>query len=574
MRSTRYAAALAAALLLAACGGGGGSTVSAPPNPSPPPADQIAEQPEKQRQPTGRLRFPIDLCDHPTVCLPRHDNVQASVSDTGLNLNGLYDPGADPAHRSISQRIGLLDSFGDAQHGPINLGRYLTDPALIQCSGDACSFAADAYTPFVMIGAEQNFTDWGYVDGPGGPDGPAVHQARESIRNLPIVAAEPDLDIRYGRVNDGAGTTEIRRFFRQWMQDAIEESYLGDPNLHHKALRYRTPPQVRLIGSPTELEVKETIAAVQTINSGLPEAFKLTIGETLAGVSFPENRSAWNRDNVIAIEYADLPDGESVRTGGHSLAFTDNEYRPDGSIVWSYVRMWRAVDGNLERHVMLPVLVHELAHALGFAGHINGFLIRSILRENFGPEVFRPIDREALRVLYNRLEPGEAYPFSLGPWASDSLHVHGNTEHAGFGVALRNGYAEPWAYGDLPDGYLAENPALSGSISWSGTLLGLTPAARSVRGAAELTVNLDTMTGRTDFTNLESWADAPGTAGTGTPWSDGALRYTIAVFGNAFRETGGDDGRLTGSFTGQYHEGAAGTLERSDLTAAFGAVRH
>ena len=42
---------------------------------------------------------------------------------------------------------------------------------------------------------------------------------------------------------------------------------------------------------------------------------------------------------------------------------------------------------------------------------------------------------------------------------------------------------------------------------------------------------------------------------------------------NAFRETGGDDGLLTGIFTGANHEGAAGTLERDDLTAAFGAAR-
>ena len=560
MRSPICVAALIAIALLSEEGGAlplaSVPTVSAPTN-------------DNDRQDTGRLRFPIDLCDHSAVCLERHDNIQASLRETGLNLNGLYDPAAEPSLRGLSQRVGLLDSFDDALHGPINQGHYLTDPALIQCAGDTCHFAANSYTPFVMIGTEQNFTDWGYVEG---PQDLALHQTRESIGNLPIVATEPDIDIRYGRVNDGAGVAEIRRFFRQWMKDAIEEGYLGDPNLYYKALRYRTPPEVRLIGSPTELEVRETIAAVQTINSGLPEAFKLTIGETLSGLSFPENRAAWNRENVIAIEYADLPGG-NVRAGGESIAFTDNEYRSDGSIAWSYVRMSRASDLNFERHVMLPALVHELAHALGFAGHVDGFLIRSILREALGPEAFRPIDREAMRVLYGRLEPGDSYPFSFGPWASDSLHIHGNTEHAGFGVALRNGYAEPWAYGDLPDGYLADNPALSGSASWSGTLLGLTPAARSVRGAADLTVAIDTMRGQADFTNLESWAGAPGKAGTGTTWGDGDLGYTIAVSGNAFRETGGDAGRLTGSFTGRNHEGAAGILERGDLTAAFGGTR-
>ena len=41
----------------------------------------------------------------------------------------------------------------------------------------------------------------------------------------------------------------------------------------------------------------------------------------------------------------------------------------------------------------------------------------------------------------------------------------------------------------------------------------------------------------------------------------------------ARRETGGDAGRLTGLFTRAAHEGAAGTLERSDLTAVLGASR-
>lgn len=51
----------------------------------------------------------------------------------------------------------------------------------------------------------------------------------------------------------------------------------------------------------------------------------------------------------------------------------------------------------------------------------------------------------------------------------------------------------------------------------------------------------------------------------------GGTVYTIAVTDNAFRETGGDDGTLTGIFTGAHHEAAAETLERSEPTAAFGA---
>ena len=106
-------------------------------------------------------------------------------------------------------------------------------------------------------------------------------------------------------------------------------------------------------------------------------------------------------------------------------------------------------------------------------------------------------------------------------------------------------------------------------------LLGISPDAAAVAGDAEIGVNLATLAGRMDFTNLETWAarTAPGEAGTGTRWLDGDLGYTIAVRGNTFRETGGDDGRVTGIFVGREHEGATGTLERSDLTAAFGAAR-
>lgn len=55
---------------------------------------------------------------------------------------------------------------------------------------------------------------------------------------------------------------------------------------------------------------------------------------------------------------------------------------------------------------------------------------------------------------------------------------------------------------------------------------------------------------------------------------NGDLRYFIAVRGNTFRETGGDEGILTGIFVGRNHEGATGTLERTDLVGAFGGIRN
>lgn len=122
---------------------------------------------------------------------------------------------------------------------------------------------------------------------------------------------------------------------------------------------------------------------------------------------------------------------------------------------------------------------------------------------------------------------------------------------------------------------LAQNGGLAGTVSWSGVLLGFTPSRAAVAGDAEISVVMSSLRGRAECTNLESWGPnaAPGVAGTGTVWLDGNLGYSIAVKGNTFREMGGDGGRLTGIFVGRDHEGVAGTLERGDLTAAFGASR-
>ena len=145
----------------------------------------------------------------------------------------------------------------------------------------------------------------------------------------------------------------------------------------------------------------------------------------------------------------------------------------------------------------------------------------------------------------------------------------------GFGAALRNGLAQPWAAGPAPGSALGDNPALSGEARWSGRLLGLTPLAETVAGAAELTVDLDTLSGALDFSGLERWAAdaAPGAAGSGTVWGGGRLGYAIEVRGNGFARTGGDAGTVTGGFFGPAHESMGGVVVRADLSAGFGGRR-
>ena len=309
--------------------------------------------------------------------------------------------------------------------------------------------------------------------------------------------------------------------------------------------------------------------AVEEINRSLPEDLQIQIGGTIGDfaygtidITFLSCAEYGRCDRAAATTYANVrSDADGVQVGRRAdMAFArgTNSYRDD----------WQAS----------VLMAHELLHAIGIDNHVSA-RFDSIMQEgdhyaHATPSILTPLDREAVNALYRLLEPGDG-PGDFGPWSSFSLHIAGNAQYSNFGVAHRNGYAEPWAHGPAPNVALADNRSLSGSAMWNGSLLGLTPTAEAVAGDAEISVTLATMTGRADFTSLEAWSAnaVPGAAGTGTQWLDGDLGYTIAVDKATFRETGGDNGRLTGIFTGANHEGAAGTLERSDLTAAFGASR-
>lgn len=442
--------------------------------------------------------------------------------------------------------------------------------------------------------------------------GPGVYQEKDREDGTPESFGEwRGYEARYGRLNDGAGPDKLSRYFSEIQSDMFLAGRKG-------AVRYKTPPEVRLLGSPTHTETQDTIAAVQALNVGLPSSAKVRIGEPLPDVSFADaiNHPQFSErvaeaalENVIHIEFLDaFEDPEDKR------AFAFSQFREDNSIAYSYIPVSRENPGGKYGNYLSwgATLVHELLHTVGMYGHVDTYAFNSSI-SNFGvPGTLTPVDREALRVLYGRLQPRDPWtdPAGLGPWTAESLHFHANGPFAGFGVTLRNGYAEPWAYGFLPapktqpsdyrsEVFLIDNPTLSGTVTWNGTLLGVSPlgnepddtkrAFASVAGDAQISVNLDNLTGRADFTNLEAWdpnpqavageewayfaTPFPGEPQTGRTWGDGDLNYDIAVQNNGFRQIGGDDGILSGHFTGHDHEGAAGTLERSDLTAAFGAER-
>ena len=239
------------------------------------------------------------------------------------------------------------------------------------------------------------------------------------------------------------------------------------------------------------------------------------------------------------------------------------------------------------KNYTLYVLVHELIHAIGMNGHSDPTRFpHSVMHAVYGGDsqehILFAVDREALLASYSVLEPGASAAQiveDLGPWDDTSMHLRGDIGISGgevaFGVASRNGLTQPWAFGPTPWTNLADNPILSETVSWSGRLLGFTPSIEAVGGAAELAVELGTLDGQLDFTNLEHWGAnlAPGPVGSGRTWGDGDLQYWVNVRGNTFVQTGGDEGTVTGAFFGATHEAMGGVLERTDLTAGFGGTR-
>ena len=129
----------------------------------------------------------------------------------------------------------------------------------------------------------------------------------------------------------------------------------------------------------------------------------------------------------------------------------------------------------------------------------------------------------------------------------------------GYGVDYGNGLAVPWIRMDGTTSYGAP----SQSAVWRGHLVGMTPNGQPVDGDAAIRVNVASMSGTASFTDIEHH-------GTDRPWHGGDLAYTIQVTGATYHDSSGE---LAGRFMGYDHDRTAGTIDRADLAAAFGASR-
>ena len=379
-----------------------------------------------------------------------------------------------------------------------------------------------------------------------------------------------------GRVRDGESAERVNDF----LDKQAVVSLSGTPGIKYIGL-FKHKPVIRIRETTSDRYIDDVVRTVQLINTVLPYDKRITVSPLRAPHPGPAEYSSWDLyipDGQIFVGVAPQstwpqPETPPIRVAG--VLF--------GGVDQSYIWVNTSVTGGNTNYLM-KVLAHEIFHALGMYAHIELDDYRSVMnirsRINFGPYVLQQIDRDALYAFYGRLNPDAAghaayNPNSLGPWTDVSFHLRGDMEDVSFGVSSRNGLLQPWAFGPSPAMNLSDNQALSGSVSWTGRLLGFTSNSESLAGAADLTINLSTLRGRVDFTNLEHWGvnAAPGAIGSGTRWNDGDLRYGIVVRGNSFVQTGGDAGEVTGMFYGAEHQAMGGVVERADMSAGFGGVR-
>ena len=250
-------------------------------------------------------------------------------------------------------------------------------------------------------------------------------------------------------------------------------------------------------------------------------------------------------------------------------------------------------DGVAEDNADLQAAItRELLRAYGIVVHAEDatFPDSTRLLSSAHP-VYLSLDGEtllAITTLTPGTEVGDLTPTTLGSWDETTFHLLGELDIAegqaiAFGAGFRNALGKPWGHGPVPETTLADNADLEGTATWEGYLLGFANDGNTVTGKAEIVINFTprTPTGTASFTDLETWGitSHPGASGDGTDWTGGDITYNIEIVKvgtfEGFKSSPGNAGfsEVSGAFVGSNHEGVVGTVERSDLSAGFGATR-
>ena len=338
-------------------------------------------------------------------------------------------------------------------------------------------------------------------------------------------------------------------------------------------------PTVRVWSNATADQHRMTAKAVDMINDWLPVEHRMVMGApTALRTDFELDVPAG--EIHVSFDY----DGDGGQSRYHESCC--NLHTDDVPYMISNLVL---IDPNASWHNTFGLIVHELVHAMGIPGHVfEGRHPTSLMPDGAyrdGPlpdEADLPdlprLDGEALMTAYALYDDGETdrdinYA-SLGAWAQTIPVISGEISTTGgdvsFGAEYRQQWTRAWDEGPVPATTLAAS-SLRGTATWTGAMVGYTDRGQETTGDAGIEVNLSSMRGSAEFTDIE--AD-------GSPWAFGRdLSTRIAVSGNHIESTqGGPWVGFDAQFRGSGHEAVTGAfrwerLDTGNLTAAFGAHR-
>ena len=228
-----------------------------------------------------------------------------------------------------------------------------------------------------------------------------------SFSDLPAISERGDIEVRHGRLSDGAGRSAVT----EYLSDA-SQGYASVP-------RWQSLPEVRLVGTSTAAERQRLIAAMQLVNAALPEDAKLTLGI-----------SSQPRDEGIDVEFVDCWGARHTCGGGTAAASTPAWIRNAGDgdrMMDAHVYFSRETFSYGDDRQTVILLAHELMHALGISNHVSPDFVT--IMEGTGAihhaeqagqpqplSLLYSVNREALRVLYGRMwtPPSDASVFRSG----------------------------------------------------------------------------------------------------------------------------------------------------------------
>ena len=394
-----------------------------------------------------------------------------------------------------------------------------------------------------------------------------------------------------GNTNDGVSSTRLGLYQHQVQNPSYQDTGSGDRPM----LRFRVRPTWRHYVDLNNRElyseriVEFAFDAVRLVNEALPANRKIrVVRDDTMPIGDPEALVDWLSDparegTLLAFRFDRATWNALVGPNLLGLAYP----LPSPSGTYMHAGIIFVPEGIDSTPGGSTTAVHEILHVLGFRGHVSRLNFPdSALKPHAGlTDPVRIMSREdlaALQYLYG----------SYGNWNSTRQHLIGATadDNMLFGVTWDNAHYYPWASGRTPSGNLPDSVGRSGTATWDGAMLGYS-ANRRVIGDVDLTVDLSRVySGQHDlsFDDIRYWdgvdpdPDAPLWRGAGEPVA-GELAYKVriggTVFDNADRGFTGrgipntSGGAVTGSFYGRTYQSMGGTVQRTDLTAAFGGSR-